>query len=62
MSSMNNCGAGGGRRIEKVDDAPEGIGDLNLKALNRRLDAWLAKNETTEVPLWKKRVYGKKKP
>ena len=61
MSSMNNCGAGGGRRIEKVDEVPESIGSLNIRELNRKLDAWLARHETGEVKEWRKKVYGKKK-
>ena len=61
MSSMNNCGAGRGRRIERIDEVPESLGPLNLQELNKKLDAWLAKNETGEVKEWRKRVYGKNK-
>jgi hypothetical protein len=40
---------------------PESLGPLNLQELNKKLDAWLAKNETGEVKEWRKRVYGKNK-
>jgi hypothetical protein len=60
---MNNCGvgSGSGRALDKVDEDAGGIGKINIKALNRRLDAWLAKHESGEVTAWKKKVYGKKK-
>ena len=63
MSSMNNCGAGSGgnRALDRVDEDACGIGKLNLKALNKRMDKWLAKHETGEVTEWTKKVYGKKK-
>ena len=62
MNSMNNCGVGSGNRaLDKVDEDACGIGKLNLKALNKKLDAWLAKHETGEVTEWTKKVYGKKK-
>lgn len=63
MSSMNNCGVGSAsnRALDKVDEDACGIGKINYRELNKRLDAWLAKNETGEVTAWKRKVYGKKK-
>ena len=44
----------GGVEVAQVDEAGGGIGDINIKELNRKLDAWLAKHEAKDDKPWHK--------